>query len=85
MFNLKNDSGEITDLSESNKEELKKWRQHMVDHLSERGEGFVKDGKLVKRTENMVYSPNYPEDERTDSERLKDWRELNKGIDDLAN
>lgn len=85
LFNLKNDPGEMTDLSGTNKTELEKWRQYMVEHLSERGEGFVKDGRLVVRTENMVYSPNYPEDVRTDSERLKDWRELYKGVDDLAN
>ena len=34
-------------------------RQAMVDHLSERGEGFVKDGRLVVRTSTMLYSPNY--------------------------
>ena len=32
----------------------------MVNHLSERGEEWVKDGKLVIREESMLYSPNYP-------------------------
>lgn len=32
----------------------------MVVHLAERGEEWVKDGKLVIREENVVYSPNYP-------------------------
>jgi len=40
---------------------LKSWRERMVKHLSERGAMFVKDGKLVLRTERMPYSPNYPE------------------------
>ena len=31
-----------------------------AEHLSERGDGFVKDGKLVKQTETLLYSPNYP-------------------------
>lgn len=81
LFNLKNDPGEITDLSENERTELDKWRERMVDYLAERGEGFVKDGKLVVRKDNMVYSPNYPKDERNDGERLKHWREIYKGID----
>jgi len=79
LFNLKNDPGELQDLSESNIAELELWRNRMVDHLSERGDGFVKDGKLVIRDETMLYSPNYPEDERTDQERLEFWRGIYKG------
>lgn len=81
LFNLKDDPGEITELSEKNEEELGIWRQRMLEHLSERGEGFVKDGNLMIREETMLYGPNYPEDMRTDDERLKDWRELYMGID----
>ena len=32
----------------------------MVEHLSERGEEWVKDGKLVTRKSTLLYSPNYP-------------------------
>ena len=32
----------------------------MVQHLSERGEEWVKDGQLVKRGKTMLYSPEYP-------------------------
>lgn len=39
---------------------LERWRQKMVDHLSERGDAWVKDGKLVIRQENIIFSPNYP-------------------------
>ena len=38
-------------------------RAAMVEHLSERGDGFVKDGKLVVRQNTMLYSPNYPKSE----------------------
>ncbi len=81
LFNLKNDPGEITELSTKNKDELKKWRKRMVDHLSERGEGFVKNGELLVREKTMLYSPNYPKTERTNAELVKEWREIYKGID----
>lgn len=35
-------------------------RDAMVEHLSERGEEFVKDGKLVRREKTMLYGPLYP-------------------------
>ena len=82
LFNLKNDPGEIKSVAEENKAELKKWRERMVEHLSERGEGFVKDGKLVKRTETLLYSPNFPEDMRTENERVRTWSKVYMGIDD---
>jgi hypothetical protein len=32
-----------------------------MDHFAERGEPFVKDGKLlVRRGTGMLYSPHYP-------------------------
>lgn len=82
LFNLKNDPGETKDLSGKNAIELDKWRRRMVDHLSERGKDFVKDGKLVIRQESMLYSPNYPEDERTEAERVGQWRKIYKGADE---
>jgi arylsulfatase len=83
LFNLKNDPGEITELSQKKEysDELSLWRQRMVEHLSERGEGFVKDGKLVVRKETMLYSPNFPEDDRDENQRIRDWREIYKGVD----
>jgi arylsulfatase len=62
LFDLSVDPGETKNLSESAAygEILTKMRRRMVDHLRERGEGFVKDGKLVIRNETLLYSPNYP-------------------------
>ena len=45
---------------------LEELREAMVKHLSERGEGFVKDGKLVVRKETLLYSPNYPKTEASE-------------------
>ena len=80
LFNLKSDPGEITNLSEKNSDELKKWRKNMIDHLSERGEEFVKNGKLVIREKTILYGPNFPKDERTNSDLVKEWRETYKGL-----
>ena len=33
----------------------------MVEHLAERGEPFVKNGKLMPRPERFLYSPHYPQ------------------------
>jgi len=62
LFNLEKDPGELHNLSENKawSSEMKKWRNRMIAHLSERGEGFVKGGKLQIRKETMLYSPNYP-------------------------
>jgi len=62
LFDLSVDPGETKNLSESAAygEILTKMRRRMVDHLRERGEGFVKDDKLVIRNETLLYSPNYP-------------------------
>ncbi|MDX8339142.1 arylsulfatase [Draconibacterium sp. IB214405] len=81
LFNLKADPGEQHDLSSENTGEVESWRQKMVNHLSERGDGFVKDGKLVQRSENLVYSPNYPADDRSSNELKKDWLQIYMGVD----
>jgi hypothetical protein len=53
----------------------------MISHLQERGDGFVKDGTLVRRTTNLLLSPNYPDKEWSNQEGLKFWREeVNKGF-----
>ena len=64
LFDLIQDSGEENNLASLSqyKNILERWRQKMVDHLSERGEEWVKDGKLVIREENIVFSPNYPKE-----------------------
>ncbi len=42
------------------KKTLKKLRAAMVDHLSERGETWVKDGKLQLIEKPVLYGPNFP-------------------------
>ena len=63
LFNLADDPNELRDLTADPAcaGRLKKWRQHMVEHLSERGAQFVRDGKLAIRKKRMLYSPNYPQ------------------------
>ncbi len=65
MFDLVNDPKELHNAVHDKKfqKKLKEMRAAMVEHLSERGDGFVKDGKLVVRKNTMLYSPNYPKSE----------------------
>ncbi|MBN1346056.1 MAG: arylsulfatase [Phycisphaerae bacterium] len=62
LFDLRNDPGEINDLASEAKhaESLKTWRQRMVEHFAERGEPFVRNGKLLERPRRILYSPHYP-------------------------
>jgi len=60
LFDLENDPHELVDLAQTNAAETATWRQRMIEHLSVRGEQFVKDGKLVVREESLLYGPNYP-------------------------
>jgi len=62
LFDLASDPGELTDLSADPKHaaELKTWRQRMIEHLSERGPAWVRDGDLIPRPDKILYSPNYP-------------------------
>jgi arylsulfatase len=36
------------------------WRGRLVKHLEERGEDWVRDGKLIPRPKGQLYSPNFP-------------------------
>ena len=62
LFNIEKDRGELHELAAepAYAGTLKLWRRRMVNHLAERGEAFVKDGKLRIRKEAMLYGPNYP-------------------------
>ncbi|MEQ8219809.1 MAG: arylsulfatase [Arenibacter sp.] len=64
LFDLVKDPGEENNLASLSKYKniLEGWRQKMVGHLTERGEEWVKDGKLVIREENIIFSPNYPKE-----------------------
>ena len=62
LFNLQNDHGELYDLviSKENEKLLTSWRKQMVAHLTERGENWVKDGKLVIQKESVQFGANHP-------------------------
>lgn len=64
LFDLVNDPGERKNLSKTAAyhKQLSDMRQRMVEHLQERGEEFVKNGKLVTRDSTLLYSPNYPKE-----------------------
>ena len=62
LFDLESDPDECTDLAQrpAHADTLRTWRQRLIDHLSERGEAFVKDGQLALRPKRMLHSPHYP-------------------------
>lgn len=62
LFDLEKDPKETTDLSKKKKysKRMDEMRKAMADNLAERGEEWVKDGKLVTRNKTMLYSPHYP-------------------------
>ncbi|MEW6237958.1 MAG: arylsulfatase [Candidatus Omnitrophota bacterium] len=62
LFNLTNDPGETRDLAlnPAHHGELRQWRNRMIEHLAQRGEEWVKNGTLVLRPKNHLYSPNFP-------------------------
>jgi arylsulfatase len=62
LFDLTSDPAEMNDLAQdtSHSQSLRLWRQKLIDYLSERGDRFVKGGKLALRPESYLYSPNYP-------------------------
>jgi len=62
LFDLRDDPGERDDLAADHAHQatLKEWRQRLVERLSERGDRFVSKGQLVRRTENLLYSPLFP-------------------------
>lgn len=66
LFDLSVDKNELHNAVQDHKyrEQLTAMRAAMVDHLSERGEGFVKQGQLVVRKNTMLYGPNYPVSKR---------------------
>jgi arylsulfatase A-like enzyme len=62
LFYVERDPGELKDLAGDPawQDTLRQWRQRLIEHLAERGERFVKNGRLVLRPESYLYSPNYP-------------------------
>ena len=67
LFDLQKDPNELHNTAADKKysKTLKTMRQALVEHLSERGIQYVKDGKLVQRKGKILYSPLYPREEKT--------------------
>jgi arylsulfatase A-like enzyme len=68
LFDLSQDPHELHDLASDSGQSgvLRQWRNRMIEHLSERGPAFVKNGRLALRPEGMMTSPNFPGyDEKT--------------------
>lgn len=62
FFDLRDDPYELVDLAADggSKRRVNEWRDRMIEHLAERGEPFVVNGKLGARPESYLYSPNWP-------------------------
>jgi len=62
LFHLAQDPLEVRDLAgdSAHSATLRQWRGRMLQHLTVRGEPFVKGGNLAMRPERFLYSPNFP-------------------------
>ena len=62
LFNLDDDPHELKDLAGDPAHEatLREWRQRLVTHFAERGEPFLKNGRLQPRPQRLLYSPHFP-------------------------
>lgn len=58
LFDLVNDPHELNESTDE--AQLRLWRSRMVEHLSIRGDKWVRNGKLVPRPAGMLYGQNYP-------------------------
>jgi len=63
LFDLTGDPHEQHDLASdtTHEDKLRLWRNRMIEHLAERGEPFVKNGKLMARPKRFLHSPHYPQ------------------------
>ncbi len=62
LFDLTGDPHELKDLAATvaAAPRLREWRGRLVRHLEERGEPFLKGGRLQPRPEKLGFSPHYP-------------------------
>ncbi len=69
LFDLVNDPHELKNVVHEKKyrKKLQELRQAMISHLSERGEEFVKDGKLQILKRTILYSPLFPDKNPVDT------------------
>jgi arylsulfatase len=75
LFDLVNDQGETKNIAnqQQHNDQLLLWRKRMIDHLNVRGESFVKDGQLVKRSTNLLFGPNYPNLQLSPAQSMEFW------------
>lgn len=68
LFDLRKDPQELYNVASDKKykKQLTEMRQHMVEHLKERGDEFVKDGKLQVMKRTLLYSPLFPDENPVD-------------------
>lgn len=66
LFDLAADSGELNDVASdpAYAAVLRLWRARLVEHFGERGAPFLNNGELALRPRNLLYSPNYPREQR---------------------
>ena len=62
LFHIAADREELLDLAgdAAHSAELRKWRNRLVTHFEERGEPFLKGGKLALRPKSQMTSPLFP-------------------------
>lgn len=62
LFHLAEDPSELKDLAAdpAHADTLALWRQRLIEHLSERGEAWVKNGRLIPRPKGQPHSPHFP-------------------------
>ncbi len=62
LFDLSSDPHEQRNLADSALAgaQLRRWRSRLVSHFEERGEPYIRNGKLVPRPEGTLHSPHYP-------------------------
>ena len=62
LFDVGKDPHELNDLAgdPAHGSELRRWRSRLIAHFEERGEPFLKGGKLGMRPESMMKSPLFP-------------------------
>jgi arylsulfatase A-like enzyme len=62
LFHVEADPHELNDLAGDTRHEgeLRRWRNRLIEHFVERGEPFLKNGKLGLRPEGMMTSPLFP-------------------------
>jgi arylsulfatase A-like enzyme len=62
LFDVARDPQELTDLAGDTAHEpaLRLWRQRMITHFEERGERYLRNGRLAPRPERDSFSPLYP-------------------------